>query len=162
MSTTFFLYSFKKESMFELFSHIKQFYHEHHISRGWINHYFKKCQTRDEVDDKAMVFKKEWYFRIKEEFGFAELQVFEMDNHWYFRVLESNYFFMKQFEKQGWDITPVFYDDRTDECNATLEALSNELDQLIQRDHYLVYPLVSDDDWNAWLKDNWSKKRRSF
>jgi glutaredoxin 2 len=65
-----------------------------------------------------------------------------MGEDWLFRVLGQGYYFMNNWDK--FDVTPVFYDNRTDiplehEPN---EEIADWLDIQIRQRNYLVNPIV--------------------
>lgn len=162
MSTVMYLYNVEKSSMFEVFSLIRGFYHEKHSSRRVTNHAFDNCSIQEDVNATDRDKRSEIFSFLRDDVGTAELQVLELDGNIYFRVLENSYLFMNHFKKQEWDITPVFYDTRSETEAEELEKLSDQIDNLITAGHYFIYPLVGETEWRKWYMEAWSNKRRSL
>lgn len=162
MSDVLHLFQFDRPLMFDLFSKMKLFYHESHASKSFIDHLFDECQSQEETDARVKKGRMEDFSFLQEEFGTVELQIFEWDECFYFRVLESSFLFLNQFEKQKWSISPIFYDTRCESEEEELSTLCTHINELIQKEHYLLYPIITEEDWKTWYYHAWSQKRRSL
>ena len=84
----------------------------------------------------------------------VQLQVFEEDaEHYIFRVLELGYTFLNNFESQGWEVEPVFYDDGSDlsDEEEALRPLVSRIEAMIENRRYLVVSVVELNDASMYL-----------
>ena len=134
MSTVMYCYKVSKDQWWEVFDLIKNYYFENH--RG-----FKIVRNLSDKITKEDLLFHQAYNTLEDLDLSCEIQIFEIENEYYFRVLEDGYFFMNNRSK----IAPgkfldCFYDDRTDilpEEEKNL-SISEKIDALIKNRHYFV------------------------
>ncbi|MFA7101193.1 MAG: hypothetical protein WC196_05615 [Bacilli bacterium] len=136
MSTQLYVYRFPKKELWSVLDHIKEWYKENHIAFIASKSLLKKAeepfpQALDMVDAIASD-------------TATELQLFELEDFYYMRVLEKGYFFMNHCNEFP-ELTPIFYDTRSDvpEEMQQFEYLVDIIDDMISNTKYLIYPLVT-------------------
>lgn len=152
MSTVMYCYKVRREDWWEFAAKLRKFYHESNILLKVIH-----ASAGKSVEDIQAARNKwlEWFRdrHFAEEYS-SQVQLFELDDeHYLFRVLERGYRFMNNYEKRGWPVEPVVYDNRTDvplkdEAN---EQTAEWMDERIQQRQYFLWPLVDKHDIFGWL-----------
>lgn len=143
MSVVFYGYRIPKNEWWDFSERVRNFYKKNSIL-------FKKYVVlgQDIGTNNLATYYDKVTKNIKEEI--VEIQLFDIDNDYVFRVLESGYFFMNNHLKiiDGYTVSLVYYDGRSDvseEEEANL-PLIDVLDQQITDRKYFIYSVVSDED----------------
>ncbi len=86
----------------------------------------------------------------------VELQLFTRGSDYIIRVLERGWMFWNVFEEQGWPVTPVSYDGRSESSKEKPQEYKMALwmEDKIKAHSYVVWPVINRDDlWAAMYDD---------
>jgi len=152
MSTVFYGYRIKKQDLWPTVDKIKKFYKEKSpFYDGLAEIACVEDQTERMTWDKEEVLINE-YAGTKEA-RLVELQFFEFEDHYVFRVLERGYFFANNSEQFA--LESVWYDNRTDddwdEMQKHREAV-DEIDDMISRGHSFEVTIVQRMDVRMYIR----------
>ena len=150
MSTVFYGYKVETQNLWEVLDRIRDYYKRvHFIYRIKVDRNEKDLEDENIRKEfleslRNMLFKKEFADNVN-----VDLQLFNFDDFYIFRILESGYQFMNSGYKAVTldypdSIYPVFYDDRTDIPDNDLEnkVLVDEIDGLVRQKHYFMVSIV--------------------
>jgi len=142
MSIKLYIYKIEDGKLWHVINAINELYAEQHLLMLSLTGRVKMGGDKSELLKELF----EIADHAKETEFQVTLQVFELNNQTYFRVLESTYMFMNTYQQIPY-ITPIFYDGRSEssEGNESKIALSDDIDTLIEIRHYLLYPVIDRD-----------------
>lgn len=144
MSTVCYAYKIKTTEFWPFTKKIREFYE----NTGIVKHVKEQLKiARENRDSKALT-------ELWSTFNFlgdsshikAQLQVFMGEDDIYFRVLETGYYFINNHTEFP-ELTPVFYDDRSDvsEEDRALLPVVEWIDERIDAREYFLYPVMDSD-----------------
>lgn len=146
MSAHFYGYRIAKQDLWPLVDDLRAYYQQESPLMLAVEELRQETLKYDDIDKRLEISTKAFEV-LQEQHGDqleVELQLFDAGDDWIFRVLESGTQFKDSFRDQDWPITPVFYDDQTEDLSdPDLLPLVEEIDQEIQLRHYLVTPILT-------------------
>jgi hypothetical protein len=148
--------------MFEEFAKIKAFFHERHDSFRLIDSHFDDCVDKDSLDEKAKNGRDKLFSLLRKYSGLASIEVFIRGDKTYIFDSGSTYLFMNNYKSEGWNITPIFYDTRSESPREDMEYLASAIDEMRTSNHFLIFPLITEEDWETRSFEAWQKKSREL
>lgn len=159
MSIHFVAYRVERRKLWDLVDKVREFYfHEGPLMA--IAREIKAQIDAAPEDERATKFQEALNFFSDDNKSAGELtvemQVYEDDaDHFIFRILEYDYTFMSNFESQGWEIEPIYYDNGSD-VSPEEEALMPIVDRvfaLTDLRRYFLTPIISLDDASMYMSE---------
>ncbi len=135
MSTVMHCYRINKTNWWNFFDKMRDHYIENSITIKLARAYQKEESNRDF-----------WKF-CRDSENHVSVQLFDFDDDWIFRVLESGYYFANKHRELFPGLEEVSYDDRTDipPENEANEAIADRIDVLMKQKRYFVAYIIDFD-----------------
>lgn len=136
-------------------------------------HFFRKEVLqghRDYIEYEKSTSWKTTYTKLEKAFErhkdqTIELQLFEIQKGYYhIRPLEQFNTLWNNFDKEGWPVKPVVYDNRTEvpKEERKNKRIACKVDELIRQRKYLICSIVSAEDMHRWIWEDHKEEIKSL